>query len=86
MLRPPFYYDVALVGGEAAKAASPLFSSSQIGVPLGFGLDVPLSWHLSIGAEAAYHFQLGESFSTVTANGIDGGDLTTFDIVARMRL
>jgi hypothetical protein len=40
----------------------------------------------SLGAEAAYHFQLGESFSLVKANGIDGGDLTTFDVVARMRL
>jgi hypothetical protein len=80
------YYDVALVGGDAAKAASPLFSSDQVGIPLGFGVDVPLSWHLSLGAEAAYHFQIGESFSSVKANEIDGGDLTTFDIVARIRL
>jgi Outer membrane protein beta-barrel domain len=80
------YYDVALAGGAAAKAASPMFSSSQVGVPLGFGLDVPLTWHLSVGAEATYHFQLGESYSRVQTNGIDGGDLSTFDLVARMRL
>jgi hypothetical protein len=80
------YYDVALTGGQAAKTASPMFSSSQPGIPLGFGFDVPLSWHLSVGAEAAYHFQLGESFSSVKANGIDGGDLTTFNVVARVRL
>jgi Outer membrane protein beta-barrel domain len=80
------YYDVSLVGGDAARAASPLFSSSQPGIPLGFGLDVPLTWHLSLGAEATYHFQLGESFSLVKTNGIDGGDLSTFDLVARIRL
>jgi hypothetical protein len=80
------YYDVSLAGGDAAKAASPLFSSSQAGIPLGFGLDVPLTWHLSLGAEATYHFQLGESYSLVKTNGIDGGDLSTFDVVARLRL
>ncbi len=50
------YYDVALVGSSQAKAGSPLFSSSQPGIPLGFGVDVPLTYHLSIGAEATYHF------------------------------
>ena len=80
------YYDVALKGGDAAKAASPLFSSSQVGIPLGVGLDVPLTWHVSLGAEATYHFQLGESFSSVQTNGIDGGDVSTFNLVARVRL
>lgn len=80
------YYDVTLAGQRAAKAASPLFSSAQAGIPLGFGLDVPLSWHLSLGAEATYHFQLGESYSLVKTNGIDGGDLSTFNLVARLRL
>jgi hypothetical protein len=41
------YYDVALAGGSGAKAASPMFSSSQPGIPLGVGFDVPLIWHLS---------------------------------------
>jgi len=80
------YYNVALTGGDAAKAASPLFSSSQVGIPLGVGVDVPLTWHVSLGAEATYHFQLGESFSSVQTNGIDGGDLSTFNLVARVRL
>jgi hypothetical protein len=80
------YYDVALAGREGAKAASPLFSSAQVGIPLGFGLDVPLTWHLSLGAEATYHFQLGESYSLVKTNGIDGGDLSTFNFVVRVRL
>jgi hypothetical protein len=41
---------------------------------------------VSLGAEATYHFQLGESFSSVQTNGIDGGDLSTFNLVARVRL
>jgi len=80
------YYDVALVGSGEAKADSVLFSSSQPGIPLGFGFEVPLTWHLSVGAEATYHFMLGESYSNVTTNGIDGGDISTFDAVVRARL
>jgi Outer membrane protein beta-barrel domain len=80
------YYDVALVGSSEAKAASVLFSSSQPGIPLGFGFEVPLTWHLSVGAEATYHFMLGESYSNVTTNGIDGGDISTFNAVVRARL
>jgi hypothetical protein len=76
------YYDVALVGASGSE----LHSSSQAGIPLGFGVDVPVTYYLSLGAEATYHFQLQESFSSVTANGIDGGDLTTFTAVLRARL
>jgi hypothetical protein len=53
---------------------------------LGFGVDVPLTWHLSVGAEGVYHHQSNETYSSDTTNGIDGGDLTTFDIVVRARL
>jgi hypothetical protein len=53
---------------------------------MGVGVDVPLTWYLSLDAEATYHFLVGESFSTVTTNGIDGGDLTTFNAVLRVRL
>jgi hypothetical protein len=80
------YYDVALSGSSEAKAGSVLFSSSQPGVPIGFGLDVPLTGHLSVGAEATYHFMLGEVYSNVTTNGIDGGDVSTFNAVLRARL
>jgi hypothetical protein len=80
------YYDVALAGSADAKASSVLFSSTQPGIPLGFGVDVPLTWHISVGAEATYHFMLGESYSNVMTNGIDGGDLSTFDAVVRVRL
>jgi hypothetical protein len=77
------YYDVAFVG---ATAGSVLHSSSQPALVLGFGVDVPLTWHLSVGAEGVYHHQSNETYSSDTTNGIDGGDLTTFDIVVRARL
>jgi hypothetical protein len=80
------YYDISLVGSSGAQAGSVLHSSSQPGIPMGVGLGVPLTWYLSLDAEATYHFQLGESFSSVTTNGIDGGDLTTFNAVLRVRL
>jgi hypothetical protein len=80
------YYDISLTGSSGAKSGSVFNSSSQPGLPLGFGLDVPLTWHLSVAAEATYHFQLGESYSSDTANGIDGGDISTFTAVLRARL
>lgn len=80
------YADVALSGSQEAKAASSLFSSSQLEIPMGLGVDIPLTWHLSIGAEATYHFQWGESYSNDTNNGIDGGDIDTFEFLVRARL
>jgi hypothetical protein len=85
------YYDVSLVGSSRAQESSVLHSSSQPGIPLGFGFDLPLTWYLSLDLEATYHFQLGEDYSTDTTTtkggaGIDGGDLSTFNAVARVRL
>lgn len=76
------YYDVALVGSSGSE----LHSSSQAGIPMGVGFDVPLTYHLSVGAEATYHYQIQESYSSATLNGIDGGDLSTFIAVLRARL
>jgi hypothetical protein len=76
------YYDFDFTG----PSVSAMHSSSQAGIPMGVGLDVPLNYHLSVAAEASYNFQLGESFSGVTTNGIDGGDVTRFDLVLRARL
>jgi hypothetical protein len=53
---------------------------------MGVGLDVPLTWHMSLGFEATYHFAIGDSYSAVTANGIGGGDVSTFTAVMRFRL
>jgi hypothetical protein len=84
------YYDVGLIGSSRARAGSVLYSSAQAGIPLGFGFDVPLTWYFSVGLEATYHFQLGENYSTATTTkggaSIDGGDLTTFNAVVRIRL
>ena len=80
------YYDISLIGTPSAKAGSVFNSSSQPGIPLGFGLDVPLTWHLSLGVEATYHYLIGESFSSVTTSGIDGGDLSTVNAVLCLRL
>jgi hypothetical protein len=80
------YYDISLGGTSSAKAGSVFTSSSQPGIPLGFGIEVPLTWHISFGAEATYHFLIGESFSSVTASGFEGGDLSTFKAVLRVRL
>jgi hypothetical protein len=76
------YYDFHFSG----PSASVMHSSSQAGIPMGVGVDVPLTYHLSVGAEASYNFQISESFSDVTVNGIDGGDVTRFDLVLRARL
>jgi hypothetical protein len=79
------YEHVAVVGSSATRAGSPLFSSGQPDFPLGFGFDVPLTWRLSVAFEATYHFQLGEDYSNDTTNGIDGGDISTFNAVLRGR-
>jgi len=79
------YYDVALVGPANALPGSQLFSSYQPGIPMGVGFDVPLSWHVSLGFEATYHYQIGEIYSSNTEGGIDGGDISTFNAVMRFR-
>jgi len=80
------YYDVALAGSSTAQAGTVFHSSSQPGFPMGFGVDVPLTFYLAVDAEATYHYQLHEDYSAVTTNGIDGGDLTTFAVVLRVRM
>jgi hypothetical protein len=75
------YYDFHLVG----SSASVLHSSSQAAIPVGIGIDLPLSYHLSVGIEASYNWQINEDYSAVTTNGIDGGDVTRFDLVWRAR-
>jgi len=80
------YFDSSLIGLPSARAGSVLFSSSEPGMVGGLGLDIPLSWHFSLGAEMTYHFLVGESFSNNDTNGVDGGDITTFNLVGRLRL
>ncbi|HEY5242166.1 MAG TPA: outer membrane beta-barrel protein [Polyangiaceae bacterium] len=80
------YYDYALSGSSTAKAGTVMNSTSQPSIPMGVGVDVPLNWHLSVGLEATYHFSIGESYSAVTTNKIDGGDASAFSAVMRFRL
>ncbi|HEY1957117.1 MAG TPA: hypothetical protein VGH28_15965 [Polyangiaceae bacterium] len=75
------FYDFALVGSGAA--ASELVSASQSGVPMGLGVEVMLTWHLSFAVEGAFRFQIGESFSA--NEDIAGADVTTLSGVMRAR-
>ncbi len=77
-------YNFHLIGSAEARAASMLNSTTQLGIPIGFGLEVPLTWHVGFAIEAVYHFQVGESFSAV--DDISGGDLSTLTGVMRLRL
>ena len=76
-------YDLALVGSSAAQAASTLQSSGQWGVPVGAGLELMLSWHVTFALEAAFRYLYGEVFST--NDKIDGGDLSSLTGVMRFR-
>lgn len=69
------YIDYALSGSSAAKAGTSMNSTSQPDIPMTVGLDVPLSWHVSVGAEATYHFNIGESYSSVTTGRSTAGTL-----------
>jgi Outer membrane protein beta-barrel domain len=77
-------YNFQLTGTPAARTASLLNSTTQAGVPIGVGVEFPLSWHFSLAVEATYHFQLGESFSSV--DNIAGGDFSTLTGVMRFRM
>jgi len=77
-------YDLALAGSSSAQTASMLESSSQWGIPVGAGIELMLSWHVTFAVEAAFRYQYGEVFSTNGA--IDGGDLSSLTGVLRFRL
>ena len=77
-------YSFALVGSDAAVTASTLNSSTQSGVPMGIGVDVPVSWYVSFAFEAAYRFRNRRELSP--NDNIGGADLTTFTAVMRFRL
>ena len=78
------YYSVDLLGSSAAQTFSGLNSWRGAGIPMGVGLDIPLSWHVSLAAEATFRFFLKESFSALDDRA--GADLTSFTGVVRFRL
>jgi len=77
-------YSLALAGSSDAQAASMLESSSQWGIPMGAGVEIMLSWHVTFALEAAFRYQYGEVYSTHDA--IDGGDVSSLSGVLRLRL
>ena len=77
-------YTTSITGSNAAQGKSPLFGSTEFGVPLGVGLSIPISDGVSAGGELTYHRFFGESFAG--KEEIGGGDLTTMNTVVRARL
>ena len=78
------YYDFARVGTDVT-GASALVSSSQPGVPMGVGLEVPIARRWSIAVEGTFRFQIGESFAPSNED-IDGADQTTLSGILKLRL
>ena len=74
-------YTTSVTGGDVALRKSPLYGSTEFGIPMGVGLTIPISNGVSVGGEATYHRFFGEAFSDVEEIG--GGDLTTFAGVVR---
>lgn len=80
------YYDTHITGSLAAKTVSTLTNNDSLGFPMGVGVEVPLGWHFTLGAEATFRFLLSESFSNAPARDIEGADYTTFSGVAKWHL
>jgi hypothetical protein len=77
----PGWYSTSITG---SSTATQLTRSSEFGVPIGIGFQVPLPRGLSLGAEATYHRFFGESFSE--NEDIGGGEPFSMNAVLRFRL
>ncbi len=77
----PGWYSTSVSG---SSTTTQLIGSSEFGIPLGIGFQVPLPRGLSLGAEMTYHRFFGESFSA--NEDIGGGEPTSFNAVLRFRL
>lgn len=77
-------YSTSITGSDGAKAASPLYGSTEFGMPIGIGANVSLGRALTIGPELTYHRLFGEAFAD--DDEIGGGDFLTFNLVLRARL
>jgi hypothetical protein len=75
------WYATAVTG---SSTSTQLTQSSELGVPIGVGFQVPLSHGLSLGAEMTYHRLFGESFAE--DEEIGGGDPLTIAAALRFRL
>ena len=77
----PGWYATSVTG---SSTSTQLTQSSELGVPIGVGLQVPLSHGLSLGAEMTYHRLFGESFAE--DEEIGGGDPLSIAAALRFRL
>ena len=78
-------YGTSISGATAeARLGTAFNGSTEPGVPMGVGVGIPITEQFSIGAEATYHFFIGEKFSA--DEDIAGGDVTTFNAVLRVRI
>jgi Outer membrane protein beta-barrel domain len=77
----PGWYSTSITG---SSTTTELTRSSEFGVPIGVGFQVPLPRGLTLGAEATYHRLFGESFSE--NEDIGGGEPTSINAVLRFRL
>ena len=77
-------YSTTITGSDAAKLGSPLFASTELGIPIGLGVAFPITGAISLGGELTYHRLFGEAFSN--NDDIGGGDLTTLNAMVRAKL
>jgi hypothetical protein len=75
------WYSTSVSG---SSTSTEFFGSSQLGVPIGVGFQVPLPRGLSLGAEMTYHRFFGESYSE--NEDIGGGEPLSIAAVLRFRL
>jgi hypothetical protein len=74
------WYSTSVSG---ASTRTQLTGSSELGVPIGVGLQIPLRRGVSLGAEATYHRFFGESFAE--DEDIGGGEPFSLNAVLRFR-
>jgi hypothetical protein len=67
-----------------SSTSTPLYGSTEFGLPIGLGFGVPLCPGLSLGAEVVYHRLFSEAFAD--NDDIGGGDPTSASLVLRARL
>ncbi len=74
-------YSTSITG---SSVTTQLTKSTEFGMPLGIGFQVPLSAGVSLGAEGVYHRLFGESFAP--NDDIGGGDPVSATLVLRVHL
>lgn len=57
-------YGLSVVGNSQDRQASSLRTGVAVGVPIGVGVNVPITRHVSVGGEASFHYLIHESFAT----------------------